>query len=337
VVFLIFTFYFTYNELVKYMNYICLILSFITSFILCLIFIPLLKQIKVRQAVRILGPKNHYKKNGTPTMGGIIFIISTLIMFLIFNMNKNVNPLEILLIICPFIFYGVVGFLDDYLKVVRRNNDGLSVKTKFFLQVFFSIFFVIIFYKQLDTKINIFGYFIDFGLFYYLFIILIFVSTTNAVNISDGLDGLVSGEVLIILVSVLFISNNILINNFIFALVGSILGFLCFNIHPAKIFMGDVGSLSIGASLAIIFIVLKIEILLIVFCFIQVFEVISVILQVIYFKITKGKRLFKMAPFHHHLELCRINEMEVTIILWSGTLIFCLIGLLLFNYFFKGF
>lgn len=314
--------------------YIYILISFVISIFLNIIFIPFFKSIKVRQAVRVLGPREHYKKNGTPTMGGIVIIATSLITFILALFINKSFDYKVLILIFPFLFYGFIGFIDDYLKVIKRNNDGIKPKTKFLLQFIFSILFIIIFYKHLDPIVNIFGYQINFGIFYYLFIILLFLSMTNACNLSDGLDGLAGGEAFIILASVLYICNELNVSLFIISLLGAVLGFLCFNVNPAKIFMGDVGSLSIGASICSIFIVLKIEILLLVFCLAMAFEVLSVIIQVIYFKITKGKRLFKMAPFHHHLELSGLTEIEVTLIFWGLTLIFSLFGILFYIYFF---
>ena len=314
--------------------YIYFLISFILSIALNILFIPIFKTIKVRQAVRVLGPREHYKKNGTPTMGGIVIIIASLFSYLLsILLNQKINY-EVFMLVFPFVFYGFIGFIDDYLKVVKQNNDGISVKTKLILQFVFSVLFVVIFYNYLDPVINIFVYHINLGFFYYVFIILLFVSCTNAANISDGLDGLAGGEVLIVLSSVLYICKESYVSLFIIALLGAVIGFLCFNLNPAKIFMGDVGSLSIGACICSVFIALKIEILLIVFCLPMVIEVLSVIIQVTYFKLTKGKRLFKMAPLHHHLELSGLTEMEVTLIFWGLTLIFSLFGILLYIYLF---
>ena len=282
----------------------------------------------------MLGPKKHYKKNGTPTMGGVVFIVSISLTYLFFLFINNSLSIEYLMLLFPFLFYGLIGFVDDYIKVIKQNNNGLSVKKKFILQLIFAVLFVIFFNNWLETTVNIFGYKVDFGLFYYVFIILMFLGTTNATNLSDGLDGLVSGEILIILGSTLFICNAFYLQVLNIIVIGAVLGFFCYNVYPAKIFMGDVGSLSLGAYLCTFFIALKLEILLIVFCFVMVFETISVILQVSYFKISKGKRIFKMTPFHHHLELLGLEEFEVSIILWCITLIFSLFGILFYNYLF---
>ena len=155
--------------------YIYFLISFILSIALNILFIPIFKTIKVRQAVRVLGPREHYKKNGTPTMGGIVIIIASLFSYLLsILLNQKINY-EVFMLVFPFVFYGFIGFIDDYLKVVKQNNDGISVKTKLILQFVFSVLFVVIFYNYLDPVINIFGYHINLGFFYYVFIILLFV------------------------------------------------------------------------------------------------------------------------------------------------------------------
>lgn len=267
-------------------------------------------------------------------MGGVVFIISISITYLYFLFINNSLSIKYLMLLFPFLFYGIIGFIDDYIKVIKQNNNGLSVKKKFLLQFIFAILFVVCFNNCLETTVNIFGYRANLGFFYYIFIILMFLGTTNATNLSDGLDGLVAGEVLIILGSSLFICSAFHLRVLNIIVIGAVLGFFCYNVYPAKVFMGDVGSLSLGAYLCTFFIALKLEILLIVFCFVMVFETISVILQVSYFKITNGKRIFKMTPFHHHLELLGLEELEVSIILWCITLIFSLFGILFYNYLF---
>ena len=198
---------------------------------------------------------------------------------------------------------------------------------KLLLQFIFSVIYILLFYKELNTKIDLFGNIVDIGFLYYPLIVFVFLGTTNAYNFCDGLDGLASGIGMIIILSLVFITNVTSQQIYIIIIVSSILGFLCYNYHPAKVFMGDCGSLAIGGYIASLFIILKKEIYLIVFGLPLLIEILSVIIQVIYYKFTKGKRVFLMTPLHHHFELLGLKEIEVDILFWVFTILCCLIGI----------
>lgn len=301
--------------------------SFIISVIFYLIFIPILKKFKVKQAVRALGPKSHLGKSGTPTMGGIGFILSPIIILLcFFNYTASI---DLLLIIIPFLMLGIVGFFDDYLIIKRHNNDGLSAKTKIILELIISVLFYYLY--------QYFGYstllFIDLKIFYLVLVIFIIIGSANAVNLSDGLDGLCGGLSLIALICfavIAYISGNTEVMYFSLALIGSIMAFLIYNFHPARIFMGDTGSLAIGGALAAMAIILKVEILLIIIGFVYVVETLSVIIQVLHFKRTK-KRVFLMAPLHHHFEMLGLSELQVVLMFWGLGLASGMLGLLIYG------
>jgi len=299
---------------------------FIFVIMLNVFFIPFLRKIKCGQSIRKEGPKEHLKKSGTPTMGGIFIVISVTLFIIIFGYLNNL-VFESLIFVYPGIAFGLIGIIDDYLKVVKKDNYGLSPKMKLLLQILFSILYIVLFNNYLITKINIFGYIIDLGYLYYLFIIMFFVSVTNSYNFCDGLDGLASGIALIILSSLLFVCKKEIEEVYLLVIISSVLGFLCYNYHPAKVFMGDSGSLAIGAYIANIFILLKMEVLIVIFGLVLVIEILSVVLQVVYFKLTKGKRIFLMTPLHHHFELLGMSEIDVDILFWLFTIISCLFGL----------
>ena len=309
---------------------------FLTSFILVVLlniyFIPLFRTIKCGQSIRELGPQEHFKKSGTPTMGGVFIVIAITLILLFYGWtNAIIN--EIFMLIFPIIYYSIVGFIDDFLKVKTRNNRGISPLVKLTLQVIGGLIYIIIFRSKFDTSVNVFGYYYDMGSLYYLFVVFLFVAVTNAYNLCDGLDGLASGVGLIIITSLVFIIKDEVHNVYVFVSLGAILGFLVYNFHPAKIFMGDTGSLAIGALLTNLFILLKIEFYLIIFAFPLVIEVVSVIIQVIYFKLTKGRRIFLMTPVHHHLELLGYKELEVDILFWGLTVLCSFLGIYFSTYF----
>lgn len=312
--------------------YLYFIISFILSVLFNIYFIPFFRKIKCGQSIRELGPKAHLTKSGTPTMGGVFIVLSISIVMIIYGYYKHIIS-DIFILIFPILYYSLVGFIDDFLKVKTRNNSGISPLVKLSLQIIGALLYVILFRKELDTNVDIFGCIFDLGNLYYLFIIFIFAAVTNAYNLCDGLDGLASGVGLIIITSLIYLLKAEIINVYIISSIGAILGFLVYNFHPAKIFMGDTGSLAIGALIANLFIILKIEFYLIIFAFPLIIEVLSVIIQVIYFKLTKGKRVFLMTPFHHHLELLGYKEIEVDILFWGLTVLFSFLGLYFSTYF----
>ena len=298
-----------------------LMLGFVLSLITAVILIPLLRKFHVGQSVSHLINARHLKKEGTPTIGGLIFIIPTVIIMFVLYLRGSVelSP-NLIILIFVFLSYALLGLVDDILKVKYHNNAGLKTLTKLFLQTVIAIIFYIIFKNNggdsnlVITSLNIN---IPLGWCFGLFILLVLVGTTNAVNITDGLDGLAGG-----LSVMAFLAYGVIawgsswiagyqdIAIFAFVLVGGLLGFLVFNTHPAKVFMGDTGSLAIGGLLGTVAVLGKFEILLVLIAGVFVMETLSVIIQVTSFK-TTGKRVFKMAPIHHHFELCDWSEKKV--------------------------
>lgn len=309
--------------------------SYIISFTLILgvvlynILIPVLKRHKVRQAVRLLGPKEHYKKSGTPTMGGLGFIISTLAIYLIFAYIYKYDYKQVILLTIPFFMVGLIGFFDDFLIIKKGTNDGLSPKTKLVLEFIVScIFFYLYQYFGYSKEI-----FIDLGIFYLPVVILIITGASNAYNLTDGLDGLCGSLSIISIMTLTYIAylqKNETILYFGLALIGAVMSFLIFNFNPAKIFMGDTGSLSLGCVCACMAILLKVELLFILIAFVFVLETISVIIQVLYYKKTK-KRIFRMAPLHHHFELMGYSEKKVVFLFILMGLIFSICSLIIYG------
>lgn len=304
-----------------------LVLSLIISLILGPIAIPALRRLKFGQNIRKEGPQSHFKKAGTPTMGGIIFIISTLIVMLLMRYKLS-SPGMIALY--SLIAFGFIGFLDDILKIIKKDNEGLKAWQKMVLLLVFSG--IIAYYGFLNFGTNLKFPFLDaeipLGIFYIPFVIFIYAATTNAVNLTDGLDGLattVSILVLTFFAVVAFIMKEISLAVFAASLIGGLLGFLKYNSYPAKIFMGDTGSLAIGGAIATIAIALEQPLLIVIVGGIYVFETLSVILQVGSYKI-RNKRLFKMAPIHHHFEQCGWSEVKIVTIFAVVTVLLCIIG-----------
>ncbi|WP_315905731.1 phospho-N-acetylmuramoyl-pentapeptide-transferase [Priestia koreensis] len=306
--------------------------AFLITVILSPFFIPFLRRLKFGQSIREEGPKSHQKKSGTPTMGGIMIILAIVVTTLIMT-NKYLEPtVDTYLLLFVTFGYGLLGFLDDFIKVVLKRNLGLTSKQKFIGQVLIAIIFYLV-AKQFDlsTVVSIPGteFSVDLGWFYVVFIIFWLVGFSNAVNLTDGLDGLVSGTS-----AIAFGAFGVLAWNtgqfdvaiFCVAVVGAVLGFLVFNAYPAKVFMGDTGSLALGGAIATVAILMKLEILLIVIGGIFVIETLSVILQVASFK-TTGKRIFKMSPLHHHYELVGWTEWRVVMTFWAIGLLCAMLGI----------
>ncbi|APM38572.1 phospho-N-acetylmuramoyl-pentapeptide-transferase [Clostridium kluyveri] len=295
------------------------------------ILIPLLHKFKFGQSIREDGPKTHLKKAGTPTMGGIIFILATFITMAVIVKKPSD---EAMIALYAFIGFGIIGAIDDTLKIVRRKNLGLRAYQKMILLLVVSGIFayysannpyigtsIIIPFKR-DTW--------DLGVFYIPFIIVYFAATTNAVNLTDGLDGLATSVTLLVmtfLALVSFAMGHITLAVFCAVLAGALLGFLKYNAFPAQIFMGDTGSLALGGAVGAVAMILKLPLLVIIIGGIYVLEALSVILQVFSFKFT-GKRIFKMAPIHHHFELSGWHETKVVSVFCIVTVILCLLGFL---------
>lgn len=304
-----------------------LIISFIATVILGAIVVPKLRKLKVGQIVREDGPKSHLKKSGTPVMGGIVMIIVVTIILAV----NLVNYRELIIPIVAIFGCGIIGFIDDYKKLVKKNTEGLSPKKKIFGLLIITALVIVLYLKVFNFGTEIIVPFVNQPLYlsplvFVIFTAFVFIGTTNAVNLTDGLDGLASGVVAIIMTFFTLIAIKNQEKDMIIlgaSCVGTCLGFLVFNYHPAKVFMGDTGSLALGGAVAAIAIMLKMPLYLLIVAFVCVFDTISVALQVIYFKITKGKRLFKMAPFHHHLELSGMKETKVVILFWCITLALC--------------
>ncbi len=320
-------------------NTVILLISFLVSVILGIIIIPMLRKLKIGQIERDDGPQSHLKKQGTPTMGGIIIIIAMIIIitgtyiYLINNSQVDVaNRLIPMLILT--IGFGVVGFIDDFKKLVLKNTKGLKPSYKMLGLLIISVSYVLYLIYGLklgtETYIPIAKIYIDLPVYFYIpFAVLVILGTTNAVNLTDGIDGLSSSisSLIITTLSIIGIIYGITeVSIFGSAVIGATLGFLIFNLHPAKVFMGDTGSLLLGGVISGLALYIKMPILLLVIALIPVLETISVMMQVLYFKKT-GKRIFKMAPLHHHFELSGWKENKVVIIFCLITLATCVIGL----------
>lgn len=303
-----------------------IMIGFILSLVVGLVLIPILRKNKIGQSTSKLINERHIKKDGTPTLGGLIFIIPTIIGLILLFLKGSID-INHNLIITVFVFlaYGLLGFLDDYLKIKRHNNAGLSVKVKFVLQLIIAIIFYSI-YKYngglTDITVSLFNVKVELGYFFGVFILFLLVGTTNAVNITDGLDGLCGG-----LSMMAFLSYGVIswgsywivgyqeMAIFCFILVGSILGFLVFNTHPARVFMGDTGSLALGGALATVAILTRHEISLAVVGGVFVIETLSSLIQIIAIR-KFNKRVFKRAPLHHHFEQIGWAETDIVKLFW---------------------
>ncbi len=301
------------------------------------VLIPYFRKIKFGQSIRGEGPKSHVVKNGTPTMGGVANLICTLVLwfiFLIFNFKAKISCFsEVILIFVSFIGFSLIGFLDDYLIVIKKNNIGLLPKYKFILQLIISIIcYVLILNIKKSSEINFFGTKIDLKFLYGIFLLITYTGFSNATNLTDGLDGLLSGSFVIILTGigvVAFINDKYSVLYFVLSILISLISFLIFNLPKASIFMGDTGSLAIGGVLVSLLVLMGLDILIFIFGILYLIETITVILQVWFFKKTKGKRLFKMTPIHHHFELLGFKDYQINILFWFITLFFTIIGVYL--------
>jgi len=316
-----------------------LLISFITAVILGIIIIPILKKLKVGQIERDDGPKSHLKKQGTPTMGGIIMIITMILVvtgtyvYLTLNGQSEVAH-KVVPILLLTLGFGLIGFIDDFKKLVLKNTEGLKPKYKMLGLLIISVAYVIYLVYGLqigtDTYIPIVKQYINLPLYIYIpFAILVILGTTNAVNLTDGIDGLSSSVCAIIITCLTIIGitqGEMGISILGSIVIGATLGFLMFNLHPAKVFMGDTGSLLLGGVISAMSLYLKMPLILLVIALIPVIETLSVIIQVTYFKKT-GNRVFKMTPIHHHFELSGWKESKVVIVFSLITLVLCIIGL----------
>lgn len=311
-----------------------ILMAFIIAVLLSPIFIPFLRRLKFGQSIRDEGPKSHQKKSGTPTMGGIMIIFSAVISTVVMTAKFTELTSETYLLLMVLIGYGLLGFLDDFIKVVMKRNLGLTSKQKLLGQLIIAIIFYVVLTKNdFPTTLSIPGTDLSFELGWFYFILLVFmlVGGSNAVNLTDGLDGLLAGTAAVAFGAYAILAwNTAHFETAIFAvsIVGAVLGFLVFNAHPAKVFMGDTGSLALGGAISAIAIITKLEILLVIIGGVFVLETLSVIIQVISFK-TTGKRVFKMSPLHHHYELSGWSEWRVVVTFWLVGILFAIVGIYL--------
>ncbi|TDM17925.1 phospho-N-acetylmuramoyl-pentapeptide-transferase [Macrococcoides canis] len=312
------------------------VIAFVLTAILVPLFIPLLKRMKFGQSIREEGPKSHMAKSGTPTMGGLTFLISTIVLSAIacFFVEDN-GPLILLMLVT--LGFGLIGFVDDYIIVVKKNNQGLTSKQKFLFQIIIAILFYVVSnvlgLLSLSNEINI--PFTDTGIplsvFYVIFIIFWQVGFSNAVNLTDGLDGLATGLSIIAFSCYFYLAivqGATAMAYFLAILIGSLCGFLLYNKNKAKLFMGDTGSLALGGVIATVSIMLNQELTLIFIGFVFVVETLSVMMQVTSFKLT-GKRIFKMSPLHHHFEMVGWSEWKIVTVFWIVGIFTGIIGIYL--------
>lgn len=294
--------------------------------------IPYLHKIKFGQVEREEGLASHKKKGGTPTMGGIVFVLVPILVCALLD-YKMFTDLRILVVILAYLGYALIGFIDDFIIVVKKNNEGLKPKVKFFMQSVLAVVFYLIYSSFVETTlwIPLLNCHIELGILYFFFVFIMFTAESNAVNLTDGLDGLCAGTCIIALAPFLLFSlmdQSDELGVLLCAVIGALFGYLKFNLHPAKIFMGDTGSLALGGLLAAVAMVEKRELLLLVIGGLFLAETLSVIIQVAYFKRT-GKRIFKMAPLHHHFELCGMSETKVVMMFYCIGFFLAILGILL--------
>ncbi len=306
-------------------------IAFAISVVLGPIVIPYLRKLKMGQTERVEGVQSHLKKAGTPTMGGIIFLLSTVVTSLIYVKDYP----KIIPILFLTLGFGIIGFLDDYLKVVLKRSDGLMPGQKMACQIVVTGIFAFYLMKFTDVPMTMKipfmpGHEIDFGILTIPILFIAVIGTVNGVNFTDGLDGLASSVTIMVATffSVMAIGTKSGIEPITCAVVGALMGFLLFNVYPAKIFMGDTGSLALGGFVAGTAYMLQMPLFIILVGLVYVVEVLSVMIQVTYFKATHGKRFFKMAPIHHHFELCGWSETRIVAVFSVVTAVLCLIALM---------
>lgn len=307
------------------------LIAFAISVALGPIVIPFLRKLKMGQTERTEGVASHLKKAGTPTMGGIIFLLATVVTSLIYvGEYPKITPILFLTL-----GFGLIGFLDDYLKVVLKRSDGLLAWQKFLLQILVTAIFAFYLINYTDVPLTMripfwSGHYWDIGPLAIPVMFFAVIGTVNGVNFTDGLDGLASSVTIMVAVffSVVSIGLDSGVEPITCAVVGGLMGFLLFNVFPAQVFMGDTGSLALGGFVAGTAYMLQMPLFILIVGFIYLVEVASVMIQVSYFKATHGKRIFKMAPIHHHFELCGWSETQVVAVFAVLTAILCLVGLM---------
>lgn len=310
---------------------IATLIAFVLVVGLCPFLIPYLEKLKLGQAERELGPKSHYKKAGTPTMGGIA-MIAAICISCVFFMGDGDSSLLIAIVIT--VIFGMIGFMDDYIKIVQKNaiqsergvstaSLGMWARHKLILQFALSAALALyaMFHPLIGTSIIIpFSHMsLELGWLYVPFVMIVIVAVVNAVNLTDGLDGLASGVTMIVMIFFMLSALSTgyhAMGTLAASVIGACLGFLCYNFNPAKVFMGDTGSMALGGAVAVVSVLTRTELFLLIAGAIFAIELISVALQIGYFKISHGKRLFKMAPIHHHFELTGWSETRIVIVFW---------------------
>ncbi len=342
--------YFSFFNIFQYITFraaYALITALLIAFLLGPWMIEKLRKIKIGQAIRMDGPKTHLSKSGTPTMGGLLIIFSVIVSVVLWEDLDNPYTWILLFAI---VGYGLIGFLDDYVKIKRKNAGGISARLKFSGQIIVSLIIIALLYriKQPNMTLLYIPFIkypvLDMGYWYIPFSLILLVGTSNAVNLTDGLDGLAIGLIIMVGITfsilayvtghsivakylrIPFVVHSWEVTVFSLALVGASVGFLWYNAHPAEIMMGDTGSLSLGGVLGVMALIIKKEILLVIIGGVFVIEALSVIIQVVYYKLTK-KRVFKMAPIHHHFELMGWAESKVVIRFWILGGLFAILSL----------
>lgn len=308
-----------------------IMIAFALSVALGPVIIPFLRKLKFGQTVRDDGPQSHLKKNGTPTMGGIIFLISVILTSCIYMKDYP----QIIPILFVTVGYGVIGFLDDYIKIVLKRSEGLTPSQKMFGQIIVTGVFAVYMYKFSGISLEMIVPFfsdvtLNLGFLTIPVMFLAIIGTVNGVNFTDGLDGLATSVTIMVAVffGVVALGMGSGVWPIACAVIGALLGFLLFNVHPASVFMGDTGSLALGGFVAAIAYMLQMPIFILIVGLIYWIEILSVIIQVGYFKISHGKRIFRMAPIHHHFELGGWSETKVVAVFTIVTAMLCLIGLM---------
>ena len=314
---------------------LAIIIAFAVSAILCPIVIPFLHKLKFVQQVREDGPQAHLKKQGTPTMGGLVFLTAVVITSLLYIRDYP----RIIPVLFMTVGFGVIGFLDDYIKIVMKRSEGLNPVQKLIGQFIITGIFVyyLVCSDEVGTSMLVpftggfeHGIYLDLGFLFIPFVFFVVLGTDNGVNFTDGLDGLCTSVTILVatFLTIISIGENSGISPITGAVVGSLLGFLLFNVYPAKVFMGDTGSLALGGFVASSAFMMQIPLFIPIIGLIYLVEVLSVIMQVSYFKATHGKRIFRMAPIHHHFELGGWSETRVVAVFSIVTALLCLVAYL---------
>lgn len=314
------------------------LVALVLSLLFGVVYIDFLKKKVYGQYIREEAPESHARKNGTPTTGGVVIVLAIVLASLIALPMEQVTTTEAFIVLLTLIFFTFTGFQDDIQKIKRHQNKGLSAWGKLFLQSAIALLPSFYMFMKGETTVSMVGYSVNLGILYPLFAMFIITGSSNALNLTDGLDGLASSNAIIAFAAcsvISLLSGNSDIAIISAAVSGAVLGFLYFNKHPAQVFMGDTGSLALGGLLGTVAVVGKFELYLLLIGIIFIIETISVILQVTSFRLT-GKRIFKMSPIHHHFELCGWPETKIVKAFSFVTLVFSALAVFVFIYFNKG-